>query len=155
MRHIKTSWMVLIFSSIAIVLASIGCTHTPVDLSEAAQGPVPLREQSPLEQTDCSYEQSLTGGKIFTMYCGYCHNARSLAERPFSNYQNATTHMRVYANLTGLEYAKLEAFLRRWHDVPPPNIPVEPSPKRFYFSQPISELQNTQPVEGASDKPKP
>jgi hypothetical protein len=155
MRYIKANWMAVLSLSMAIVAASLGCTHTAVDLTEAAQGPAPLREQSPLEQTDCSYEQSLTGGKIFSMYCGYCHNARSLAERPFSNYQNATTHMRVYANLTGVEYAKLEAFLRRWQDVPPPTTPVEPSPKRFYFSQPISELQNQQPAEGTSEKAKP
>jgi hypothetical protein len=48
--------------------------------------------------------------------------------------------MRVRANLTGKEYAKLMEFLRRWNDVPPPTAPVDPTPKRFYFSQPIQEL---------------
>jgi hypothetical protein len=49
--------------------------------------------------------------------------------------------MRVRANLTGKEYAKLMEFLRRWNDVPPPTAPVDPTPKRFYFSQPIQELR--------------
>ena len=43
------------------------------------------------------------------------------------------------------EYAKLVAFMRRWHDVPPPNPPVEPSPKRLIFSQSINELREKTP----------
>jgi hypothetical protein len=54
--------------------------------------------------------------------------------------------MRVRANLTGKEYAKLMEFLRRWNDVPPPNPEVEPSPKRVIFSQPMSELQKQLPA---------
>jgi hypothetical protein len=92
------------------------------------------------EGCDC-YEDSLTGGQIFAMYCGYCHNAPALAERPFSNYKNVAAHMRIRANLTGKEYARLMEFLRRWNDVPPPNPPLEPSPKRLIFSQPIAELR--------------
>ena len=94
---------------------------------------------------DCSYEKSLQGHRIFEMYCASCHNARTLAERPFSNYQNAVQHMRVRANLTGEEYAKLMAWMRRWHDVPPPNPPLEPSPKRLIFSQPMNELRDQPP----------
>jgi hypothetical protein len=86
------------------------------------------------------------------MYCGYCHNAPALAERPFSNFQNVASHMRVRANLTGKEYAKLMEFLRRWNDIPPPNPPLEPSPKRFIFSQPIPELR-PQEEAGATQKP--
>jgi hypothetical protein len=109
--------------------------------------PSPAKEA----KTCDSYEDSLTGGQVFKMYCSYCHNAPSLAERPFSNIQNAATHMRDRANLTGKEYAKLMEFLRRWHDVPPPNPPVEPSPKRFIFSQPIPELrQQSAAVPGAA-----
>ena len=51
------------------------------------------------------------------MYCSSCHNARSLAERPFAHYQNVAAHMRVRANLTGKEYAKVLEFMRRWRDV--------------------------------------
>jgi hypothetical protein len=125
------------------VLGTIGCYQTPVDLT---QGPAPLRMPPPPNDEECrggsSYEDSLTGGQIFTMYCSYCHNAPSLAERPYSNFQNVAAHMRVRSNLTGKEYAKLQAWLRRWHDVPPPNPPPPPSPKRMIFSQPTPELQN-------------
>jgi hypothetical protein len=86
------------------------------------------------------------------MYCGACHNARPLAERPFSSYQNATQHMRVRANLTGEEYATLIAWLRRWHDVPAPEQNEASSPKRMIFSQPIAE-QRQQPVQPAPDLP--
>jgi hypothetical protein len=130
----------------ALTLAGCCCCggdcNTPVDLS---RGPVPLRVPPPPPPPGAcvSYEDSLTGGKIFDMYCAGCHNARPLAERPFSNYQNVAVHMRVRANLTGKEYAKLMAFLRRWHDVPPPNppSPLEPPPKRLIFSQPLQELR--------------
>jgi hypothetical protein len=108
--------------------------------------PSPAKEG---EACDC-YEDSLTGGQIFTMYCSYCHNAPTLAERPFSNFQNVAAHMRVRANLTGKEYAKLVAWLRRWHDVPGPEQGEAPSPKRFFFSQPIPELRQ-QPTNPAKD----
>jgi hypothetical protein len=54
----------------------------------------------------------LTGGQIFAMYCNYCHNAPSLAERPYAQFRNIAAHMRVRANLTGKEYAKREPFGR-------------------------------------------
>jgi hypothetical protein len=104
------------------------------------------------ENGDCCYEDALRGGHVFEMYCAFCHNARPLAERPFSNYQNAAQHMRVRANLTGKEYADLMEFLRRWHDIPPPNPPLEPSPKKLIFSQPINELREQKPA-GPAPKP--
>ena len=72
---------------------------------------------SPGNDGNCCYEDSLEGGHVFEMYCGACHNVRNLAERPFSNYQNVAAHMRGRANLTGKEYAKLVAFLRRTGDL--------------------------------------
>jgi hypothetical protein len=132
-------------SALVLVGALVaGCSNTVIDLTEYTRGPAPLRMPSPAADAgacDC-YEDSLTGGQIFDMYCGYCHNAPTLAERPFANYRNVAAHMRVRANLTGKEYAKLVAWLRRWHDVPGPHPPVEPSPKRFYFGQPITELHD-------------
>ena len=134
-------------------LLAFGCYNTPIDLS---RGPAPLRIPPGPQAGSCCYEDSLTGGEIFSMYCSYCHNARSLAERPFSNYRNVAAHMRVRANLTGKEYAKLLAWLRRWHDVPPPNPPPEPSPKRFIFSQPIPELRpQTPPGPETAPAPRP
>jgi hypothetical protein len=137
------------------LLVALGCYNTPVDVSEYARGPVPLRAPSPAAQEHCdSYEDSLTGGQIFAMYCAYCHNV-SLAERPFGQYQNVAAHMRVRANLTGKEYAKLMAWLRRWHDVPPPHPAVEPSPKRLIYSQPIPELRPSSPAAEPAPQPKP
>jgi hypothetical protein len=75
------------------------------------------------------------------MYCSYCHNAPALSERNFANFKNVATHMRVRANLTGKEYAKLMEFLRRWHDVGPQHPPMDTTPKRFIFKQPIPELK--------------
>jgi hypothetical protein len=151
MRANRVGWSVcllLVFSGLLIVL---GCQNTPIDVSEYSRGPVPLREPGPVEE-GCCYEQSLQGFHIFEMYCSYCHNARSLAERPFSNYQNVAQHMRVRANLTGKEYAKLMAWLRRWHDVPSPEQRAVPPPKGFFYSQPIAELRQQQPKE-APDLP--
>jgi hypothetical protein len=124
----------------AAALAALGCQNMPIDL---AGGPAPLRIPRPGEPPE-SFEDSLTGGQVFTMYCNQCHNARALAERPFFNYENVAAHMRVRANITGEEYAKLIAFLQRWHDVPSPSQPVDGPPKRFFPSQPIPELREEQ-----------
>jgi hypothetical protein len=133
---------------LAGLLAVYGCYNTSVDVSDYSRGPAPLRGPGP-RNDNCCYEDSLEGGHIFAMYCGACHNVRSLAERPFSNYQNVAAHMRARANLTGKEYAKLIAWMRRWADVPSPPQSDTPSPKRFIYSQPISELRQEQPEKGA------
>jgi hypothetical protein len=117
---------------------TVGCQSTPINLAE---GPAPLRIPRPGQDAP-SYEDSLTGGEVFAMYCNQCHNARALGERPFINYQNVAAHMRVRANLTGKEYEKLMEFLRRWNDIPSPTPPVEPSPKRLIFAQPIAEMRD-------------
>jgi hypothetical protein len=133
------SWPRFFFPLMSVAaLATLGCQSTPIDL---AKGPAPLRIPRPGEHPQ-SFEDSLTGGEVFSMYCNQCHNARTLAERPFFNYENVMAHMRVRANLTGVEYEKLLEFLRRWHDVPAPTAPPEPSPKRLIFSQPIAELRD-------------
>ncbi len=143
MLRTREMWLASFLLCVPALLLALGCYNTPIDTSEYARGPGPLRTPSPGENGEgCGgYEDSLTGGHIFDMYCSYCHNARALGERPFSNYKSVAAHMRVRANLTGEEYAKLMGWLRRWHDVPPPNPPVEPSSKLFIFSQPIPELR--------------
>jgi hypothetical protein len=135
------------------LLALFGCNHTQPYVYDVANSPAPLQMPEPGEPGCESYEDSLTGGQIFTMYCNYCHNARALAERPFSNYKNVAMHMRVRANLTGKEYAKLVAFLREVQDVPPPTPPVEPSPKRLISSQPIAELKGQAGERNAPEGP--
>ncbi len=131
-------------SALLVGLLLLGCNNIPVSdyTSEQATGPVPLREPSPAKADPVSYEDSLTGGDVFRMYCQYCHQARAIAERPFSHYKNVAAHMRVRANLTAKEYAALQAWLQRMHDVPPGDSPpVAPSPKRLIFTQPIQELK--------------
>jgi hypothetical protein len=105
-----------------------------------------------------SFEDSLTGGEVFSMYCNQCHNVRALGERPFGNFQNVAAHMRVRAQLTGEEYEKVLEFMRRWHDVPAPTPAPEPSPKRLIPPQPITELRDqiapqTTPEAGAQPRP--
>jgi hypothetical protein len=138
---------------IALALSTLGCYSPPVDVS---QTPAPLRFRLRKgEELSGKWEDEVTGGELFSMYCGYCHNARAIGERSFSNYQNVVAHMRVRALLTGEEQAKIEAFFRRWHDVPPASGPVEPSPKRQIFSQPIPELrEESQAADKAAAKAK-
>jgi hypothetical protein len=140
---------VLLGLPLAGLLVVLGCYNTPIDVSDSSRGPAPLREPPCGTAGHGCYEDSLEGGHIFEMYCGACHNVRSLAERPFSNYQNVAAHMRARANLTGKEYAKLIAWMRRWADVPSPPQSDAPSPKRFIYSQPIAELREEQPEKGA------
>jgi hypothetical protein len=129
---------------LAAPVAGFGCYNTAPDYSALARGPAPLQMRSPerVAESTCSYEDSLTGAQVYSMYCASCHNPRPLSERPFSNWKNVAGHMRVRANMTGKEYAKLMEFLHRWHDIPPPTPPDPPSPKRFTFSQPIAELRD-------------
>jgi hypothetical protein len=154
MRSRRYLWLHGAIVALTGMLAAAGCYHTPVETSELAQGPAPRRMPSPAkEESACeSYEDSLTGGQVFTMYCSYCHNAPNLGERNFANFKNVATHMRVRANLTGKEYARLMEFLQRWNDVPPPNPPDEPSPKRLIFAQPLNELRDQQAGDKAPDK---
>ena len=60
-------------------LGVLGCQHTPIDLT---QGPAPWRMPRPGKDAK-TFEDSLTGGEVFAMYCNQCHNARALGERPF------------------------------------------------------------------------
>jgi hypothetical protein len=153
MRSVRNPWLVGAALLLGVLLAGAGCYNTPVDTSEYARGPAPRRIPSPATEACGCYEDSLTGGQVFTMYCSYCHNAPALAERPFSNFQNVAAHMRVRANLTGKEYAKLMEFLRRWHDVPPPSPRPEPSPKRLIFSEQIQELRPKEPAKPEAPMP--
>jgi hypothetical protein len=124
-------------------LVALGCQTTPFDQRQA---PASLRTPRPGEPAE-SFEDSLTGGQVFSMYCDQCHIARPLAERPFLNYENVMAHMRARANLSGQEYAKLIDFLQRFHDVPSPSGPVEPAQTRTAFPQPIAELRPAPPAE--------
>lgn len=129
---------------------------TRVASTDFVAGPAPLRAPSPAQAIGSDrFEDSLTGGEVFQMYCAYCHNRRPMSERPFSNYRNVAAHMRTRSNLTGKEYEKLVDWMRRVQDAPLPNPDTEPSPKRFVFSQPISELRGQDRPAGEADPPPP
>ena len=143
--------LVMLFAGI-LGVGVVGCQHMPIDLST---GSAPLRIPRPGPDAQ-SFEDSLTGGEVFAMYCNQCHNARALGERPFANYQNVAAHMRVRATFTGEEYEKLLAFLRRWHDIGQPEPPIEAGPKRVIFQQPVAELRDQiapQPAPAAAQPP--
>jgi len=124
-----------------------GCTLTAPKFSASpryTEGPAPLRERGPGPIVEAQgFENDVTGGELYQMYCNYCHVRRQLSERPFSNTQNTFAHMRARANLTGVEYEKLIDWLQRIDDVPKGTPAPEPSPKRLIYSQPISELRPT------------
>jgi hypothetical protein len=149
MPSMRNPWVPRVVIGLVGVLATMGCYHLPSETSEYTQGPAPRRMPSPAPEGEAcrSYEDSLTGGKVFTMYCSYCHNAPNLSERNFANFKNVGAHMRIRANLTGKEYAKLMEFLQRWNDVPERTPPPETGPKRLIFSQPINELRDQPPRE--------
>ena len=115
---------------------------TRVSSTNFVKGPAPLRMPSP-DQAEGStrFEDSLTGGEVFQMYCSQCHNRRPMSERPFANYRNVAAHMRTRANLSGKEFEKLVDFMRRVQGAQLPNPDTEPSPKQFTFSQPVSSLE--------------
>jgi hypothetical protein len=129
--------------------APLGCLTTPtlpkdtvrgtrVATADFGDGPAPLRTPSPAQEIGSDrFEDSLTGGEVFQMYCAQCHNRRPMSERPFANYRNVAAHMRTRANLSGKEYEKLVAWMRRVQDASPPGPDTEPSPKRLTFSQPL------------------
>lgn len=148
-------------SSVVLIIAAglAGCTGTllprdsvrgtRVSSPNYVDGPAPLRAPSPERDAGPErFEDSLTGGEVFQMYCAYCHNRRPMSERPFANYQNVAAHMRTRANLTGKEYEKLVAWMRRMQYAPLPSPDTAPPPKRFEFSQPLNELRpdGDQPV---------
>src|SRR5437016_5645976 len=80
MRGTRYPWAAGLIFAVAAMIAVVGCFHTPTDTSEFAQGPAPKRMPSPTkEEEGCGcYEDSLTGGQIFKMYCSYCHNSPAL-----------------------------------------------------------------------------
>jgi hypothetical protein len=146
-----------LWTSVIVVVVFVGCNSTPktptdyvngsrVDSANLAEGPAPRRFRSPVHASDPdTFEDSLTGGQVFQMYCSQCHNRRPMFERPFANYQNVAAHMRTRANLTGKEYDLLVEWMRRMGDAELPNPDVAPTPKRFQFSQPIPELRDSAP----------
>jgi hypothetical protein len=143
-------------AGIALLVAIFGGCETlsphTVSRNYSQRGDVPIDPPRPHSKAE---DDCAEGGRLFSYYCGSCHNARALAERPFSNYHVVVTHMRDPAYLTGKEYRQIIMFLRRWHDVGPPTPAGAPSPKRFVFSQPIAELRGDAEARAMAPVPPP
>jgi mono/diheme cytochrome c family protein len=138
----RKTWALTVAGLAVACGVGVGCwaypsAHTISRNYGYSEGPV----DPPPHGAGCQFDDVTHGGQLFKLYCGACHNARALAERPFANYEVAIAHMREQAYLTGKEYRQIIHFLRRWDDVGPPTPDVEPSPRRLVFSQPISELR--------------
>jgi mono/diheme cytochrome c family protein len=145
---------IVVAATIAALLSFAGGCETPS--AQTTSRNFGLRGDLPVDPpgSDSEAEDDCAeGGRLWKQYCGSCHNARPLGERPFSNYHVAIAHMRDQAYLTGKEYRQIVAFVRRWHDVGPATPAVDPSPKRFHFSQPVSELRGEAPP--VTDAPPP
>jgi hypothetical protein len=141
----------IIAAAVAFTLSLASGCETPsahtTSRNFSLRGDLPIDPPGPMPTGE---DECAEGGRLWKQYCGSCHNARPLGERPFSNYHVAVAHMRDQAYLTGKEYRQIIAFLRRWQDVGPATPPVNSSPKRFEFSQPVSELRGeTPPAEPA------
>jgi hypothetical protein len=142
--------------AVVAALALAGCetpsAHTTSrNYGQRAEIPV----DPPGAETGGQYDDCADGGRLFKLYCGSCHNARPLSERPLSNYEVVVAHMRDQAYLTGKEYRSIILFLRRWQDTGPPTPDVEPGPKRFTFSQPNAALRGQAPAAGPAPAPPP
>lgn len=118
-----------------------GCNLPSAHTISRDYGKSTSRTMKPETNGGNSFEDCVDGGQLFKMYCSQCHNARPLAERSFRETEVSFSHMRTQAYLTGEEYRKLIHYLRRWHELGPPVPDNEPSPKRFYYDQPIAELK--------------
>jgi hypothetical protein len=143
---------------LALATALAGGCETPsphtISRNYGLRPDVPV--DGPRPAPSCPADDDCTnGGRLFKLYCGSCHNARPLGERPFSNYHVAVAHMRDQAYLTGKEYRQIIHFLRRWDNVGPPTPDVPPSPKRLIFSQPAGEPPGAKTGTGADADPAP
>ncbi len=152
---VRSEWhSAVVAAALAATLSFTGGCETPS--AHTTTRNFGLREDVPVDPPGPDSDDDIgcaEGGRLWKQYCGSCHNARPLGERPFSNYHVAISHMRSQAYLTGEEYRQIIAFVRRWQDVGPATPPVDPSPKRFQFSQPVSELRGEAPA--VNDAPPP
>ena len=156
---VTKGWRLLLAGMVSVVGAGCWVTQSAHTFSRNYG----YREGIPVDPPDgCAEDRDvLEGGRLYKLYCGYCHNARPLSERPFSNNEVTLAHMREQAYLTGREHRQILHFMRRWHDLGPPTPDVEPSPKRFFYAEPINELrQETEaagprPGDGQADAPPP
>jgi hypothetical protein len=154
--RLQSWWRALVGSALLLATLAAGCSQIPsahTNSRNYSYGDAPVDPPQPGDRG--KFDDYVKGGELFKMSCGSCHNQRPLGERPFSNAEICMAHMRESAYLTGKEYRQLMLYMRRWHDVGPPTPDVPPSPKRFFFSQPITELRDKAPAKAEKDAAPP
>src|SRR5215471_4094589 len=72
--------------------------------------PTPGKAEGP--QAHAKGPHSKTGAQLWGERCGFCHNVRSPGSFTDAQWEVATLHMRVRANLTGEEQRKIFEFLK-------------------------------------------
>ena len=86
-----------------IGLSLSGCATAPAPSSGA------VASASPAKGNDI---HSKSGAQIWGERCGFCHNVRSPTSFSDAQWEVATMHMRVRANLTEEERRKIFEFLK-------------------------------------------
>jgi hypothetical protein len=136
--------------AVAAVLAlAAGCETPSAHTFSRNYGQRPDLPVDPPKPQSQAEDDCADGGRLFKLYCGSCHNARPLGERPFSNYSVAIAHMRSQAYLTGKEYRRscgAGTMSVRRH--PPWGL----HPSGSCTPKPINELKEDTP---AADSPPP
>ena len=135
----------------ALLVVLAGCWSDPSAHTFSRDYSLGNAPVDPPHEEGSNHDDIVTGAWVYETHCSRCHNGRPLGERPFAWNVVSATHMREQAYLTGKEYRAVVQFMRRWAEVGPPTPDVEPSPKRFFFSQPMSELG---PGKNAANPPK-
>lgn len=86
-----------------IGLSAGGCSTT------STKGP---GSETPQAQAKAADIHGKSGAQLWGERCGFCHNVRSPTSFNDAQWEVATMHMRVRANLTGPEQRKILEFLK-------------------------------------------
>ena len=97
-----------IFAAVALMFAIAGlwltgCATAPAPSSGAVASAPPAK---------ASNIHSKSGAQLWGERCGFCHNVRSPTSFSDAQWEVATMHMRVRANLTAEERTKIFEFLK-------------------------------------------
>lgn len=98
----KTNLSAVTATLMLLGLSLSGCSTAPQGAASAA----------PKNQGVAAASTSVGGAQLWGERCGFCHNVRSPTSYSDAQWEVATLHMRVRANLTGNEQRKILEFLK-------------------------------------------